>query len=64
MGSVRRWRELNITLDHLCYWLRTQSRVARSAGADVLLSNHTDYDGSKEKQPALAGREPASRIPT
>lgn len=30
--------------------------AARRAGADVVLSNHTDYDGSKEKLPALAGR--------
>jgi metallo-beta-lactamase class B len=30
--------------------------IAARAGADVLLSNHTDYDGSKEKLPALATR--------
>jgi metallo-beta-lactamase class B len=30
--------------------------VATRAGADVLLSNHTDYDGSKQKLPALAAR--------
>jgi metallo-beta-lactamase class B len=30
--------------------------IATRAGADVLLSNHTDYDGSKEKLPALANR--------
>jgi metallo-beta-lactamase class B len=30
--------------------------VATRAGADVLLSNHTDYDGSKQKLPALAVR--------
>jgi metallo-beta-lactamase class B len=30
--------------------------IARRAGADVVLSNHTDYDGSKEKLPALATR--------
>ena len=30
--------------------------LASAAGADVLLSNHTDYDGSKQKIPALAGR--------
>jgi metallo-beta-lactamase class B len=30
--------------------------IAVRAGVDVLLSNHTDYDGSKEKMPALAGR--------
>ena len=30
--------------------------IAARAGADVLLSNHTDYDGSKEKLPALTSR--------
>jgi metallo-beta-lactamase class B len=37
--------------------------ITRSAGADVLLSNHTDYDGSKEKLPALAGRAAGSPHP-
>jgi len=30
--------------------------LAAAAGADVLLSNHTDYDGSKIKLPAVAKR--------
>jgi metallo-beta-lactamase class B len=30
--------------------------LATAAGADVLLSNHTDYDGTKQKLPALASR--------
>ena len=30
--------------------------LARSAGADVMLSNHTAFDGSKTKLPALAAR--------
>ena len=30
--------------------------LAKSAGADVMLSNHTDFDGSKTKLPALAAR--------
>ncbi|MGD2168119.1 MAG: MBL fold metallo-hydrolase [Gammaproteobacteria bacterium] len=30
--------------------------IAVAAGADVLLSNHTDYDGSKEKLPRMAAR--------
>ncbi len=37
--------------------------IARRAGADVLLSNHTDYDGSKQKLPALSGRAPGSPHP-
>lgn len=30
--------------------------LARAAGADVILSNHTNFDGSKTKLPALAAR--------
>src|SRR5688500_14192345 len=30
--------------------------LAKSAGADVMLSNHTDFDGSKTKLPALGRR--------
>jgi metallo-beta-lactamase class B len=37
--------------------------IAAKAGADVLLSNHTDYDGSKEKLPALAERRPGDPHP-
>jgi metallo-beta-lactamase class B len=37
--------------------------ITQSAGADVLLSNHTDYDGSKEKLPALARRSPGAPHP-
>jgi len=37
--------------------------IAARAGADIILSNHTDYDGSKEKLPALATRAPNSRHP-
>lgn len=37
--------------------------IAVRAGADVLLSNHTDYDGSKQKIPALATRGPGDTHP-
>jgi metallo-beta-lactamase class B len=37
--------------------------VATAAGADVLLSNHSDYDGTKEKLPALAARKPNDAHP-
>lgn len=30
--------------------------IATAAGADVVLSNHTDYDGTKQKLPTLASR--------
>jgi metallo-beta-lactamase class B len=37
--------------------------LALAAGADVLLSNHTDYDGTKQKLPALAARAPGAPHP-
>jgi metallo-beta-lactamase class B len=37
--------------------------IATRAGADVILSNHTDYDGSKQKLPAMATRAPGSPHP-
>jgi metallo-beta-lactamase class B len=37
--------------------------VARKAGADILLSNHTAYDGSTVKLPALAGRKAGAPNP-
>jgi metallo-beta-lactamase class B len=38
-------------------------RLAAEAGADVILSNHTRYDGSTEKIPALASRGPGDPHP-
>ena len=38
-------------------------KVVTDAGADVLLSNHTIYDGSKTKLPALAARKPGEPHP-
>jgi metallo-beta-lactamase class B len=37
--------------------------IVTAAGADVLLSNHTDYDGTKTKLPALAARKPGESHP-
>ncbi|MEZ5287052.1 MAG: MBL fold metallo-hydrolase [Vicinamibacterales bacterium] len=37
--------------------------LAGQAGADVLISNHTAFDGSKEKLPALASRRPGQAHP-
>jgi metallo-beta-lactamase class B len=37
--------------------------LATAAGADVLLSNHTDYDGTKQKLPALAARAAGAAHP-
>jgi metallo-beta-lactamase class B len=41
---------------------RMRDLVAKE-GADVLLSNHTDYDGTKTKLPALARRAPGTPHP-
>jgi metallo-beta-lactamase class B len=52
------------------FWFRTYSDSARrfktiaaQAGADVLISNHTIFDGSKTKLPALASRKPGDPNP-
>ena len=37
--------------------------LAKAAGADVILSNHTIFDGSKTKLPALATRKPGDPHP-
>jgi len=38
-------------------------KIAADAGADVVLSNHTIYDGSKTKLPAAAVRKPGEPNP-
>jgi metallo-beta-lactamase class B len=52
------------------FWFETYSKSAERfrdivdrAGADVLISNHTNYDGSKRKLPALAARKPGDPHP-
>jgi metallo-beta-lactamase class B len=37
--------------------------LAKNAGADVILSNHTSFDGSKTKLPAMATRKPGDKHP-
>jgi metallo-beta-lactamase class B len=37
--------------------------IAVKAGADVILSNHTQYDGSKTKLPAVKDRKPGEKNP-
>jgi metallo-beta-lactamase class B len=39
------------------------SDIVGKAGADIILSNHTNYDGSKVKLPALATRKPGDPHP-
>ena len=52
------------------FWFETYSASARrfreitkAAGADVLISNHTIFDGSKTKLPALEHRKPGDPHP-
>jgi metallo-beta-lactamase class B len=52
------------------YWFKTYSdsarrfkQIATAAGADVMLSNHTDFDGTKRKLPLLAQRKPGDPHP-
>ncbi len=37
--------------------------IVAKAGADVLIANHTDFDGTKRKIPALAQRKPGTPHP-
>ena len=53
------------------YWFHTYiarraerfREIAAAAGADVLIANHTIFDGSKQKLPALANRKPGDPNP-
>ena len=52
------------------FWFETYSQsarrfrdVVRAAGADALISNHTAYDGSKMKLPAVKQRKPGDPNP-
>jgi metallo-beta-lactamase class B len=52
------------------FWFQTYSNSARrfrdiasTASADVIVSNHTIFDGSKTKLPALAARKPGQPNP-
>ncbi len=52
------------------YWFHTYinsaerfRQIAAAAGADVGIANHTIFDGSKQKLPALANRKPGDPNP-
>jgi metallo-beta-lactamase class B len=52
------------------FWFETYSKsaerfrdIASKAGADVIIANHTLFDGSKTKLPALATRAPGQKNP-
>lgn len=49
--------------DHYIDSARRFRRIAADAKADVLLSNHTAFDGSKTKLPAMAARRPGDPHP-
>ena len=57
---------LNADRDSLEKYIASAKRfdnVVQKAGADIILSNHTDWDGSKINLPRLAKREPGSSNP-
>lgn len=57
---------LNADRDSLEKYIASAQRfdqIAQQAGADVILSNHTDWDGSKVYLPRAATRAPGSRNP-
>jgi metallo-beta-lactamase class B len=54
---------LNADRDSLQAYIRSAQRfneIVRQAGADIILSNHTDWDRSKVNLPLLAKRAPGS----
>lgn len=51
------------SLDQYVQSARRFDDIARAAGADIILSNHTDWDGSKVNLPRLATRTPGSPHP-
>jgi metallo-beta-lactamase class B len=57
---------LNADRESLEQYIRSAQRfadIARQAGADVMMSNHTDWDGSKIYLPRLANRAPGTPNP-
>ena len=52
------------------FWFETYSKsaerfrdIAARAGADIIIENHTEFDGSKKKLPALAQRTGTQKNP-
>jgi metallo-beta-lactamase class B len=57
---------LNADRESLQAYVQSAQRfadIARQAGADILMSNHTDWDGAKVYLPQLATRAPGSAHP-
>ena len=59
----RRTRPDRFWFDHYIDSAQRFRRLAAEAGADVLLSNHTAFDGSKTKLPSMAKRRPGDPHP-
>lgn len=55
-GYITPERPDRFWFDHYIASARRFRTLASEAGADVLISNHTAFDGSKEKLPAMATR--------
>ena len=60
---LKLWEFLKQKREEYAASARRFADIVRKTGADVLLSNHTIFDGSKTKLPALAGRTPGSPNP-
>jgi metallo-beta-lactamase class B len=52
------------------YWFDIYSKsakrfrdIAAATGADIIIANHTEFDGTKTKLPALAKRQPGQKHP-
>jgi metallo-beta-lactamase class B len=57
---------LNMDRESVQAYIRSVQRfsgIVRQAGADIILANHTDWDGSKINLPMLAKRTPGSSNP-
>jgi metallo-beta-lactamase class B len=55
-GYITAERPDSFWFNHYIESARRFRTLARAAGADVIVSNHTNFDGSKTKLPALATR--------
>ena len=57
---------LNTNRDSVQNYIKSAQRfsgIARQAGADIILANHTDWDGTKDNLPMLAKRTPGMANP-
>jgi metallo-beta-lactamase class B len=75
-GTMYNWinRTANPTSEYFgkpeSYWFKQYADttvrfkdLAASAGADIVMSNHTQFDGSKTKMPQIAARKPGDPHP-